>query len=123
MVVTICCLCVFLFIGGLWVSEAARGYVVIYRYPHFVNKITVTGDPGEGITNVLNYNAYMQRHVRVVLQEREMDGFRDIIVIKYVCLVLGVLSMFVLFRVVKRYRAKNKRYFKSSGKYEDKLRL
>lgn len=116
------CLWVFAHLGGLKLADGAQGYVVIYKAPQ-LNVVTAQGIAPDTGDSLAAHNAYLDEHVRAVLEIRETDGFRDIVIIHWVSLVIAVLCALGFIGTLRSRRKKYKRYFKSQRLYEMKLKL
>ena len=116
------CLCIFKYLGGLRFAGYGQNYVVIYKTPRF-KAVASVAIPQENVDGAAAYDAYMEQHVRTVLEVRETGDFRDIAIIRWASLVVAVVCIFSFAGTVTTRRRKYKRYFKSQRFYEEKLKL
>lgn len=114
--VTIICLGLFLHLGGLWVTDGAQGYVVLYKKPHIMNPITATTITGEDATEQAAYAAYMEQHVRSIIEVREADDFKDIVIARYVLLIIAFFCVISIYLTMRKRR--KRRYFKTGRGYD-----
>lgn len=120
----LCCLWIFMHLGGLWLTNETQGYVFISKRPCFdavsVQKLTFTGDE----KGFAVYKAQIQeKYVSFLLEIRKTDSFKDIAIIRWTAVVLAVLCACSFVRTISNWRKKNKRYFKSQRIFEEKLRF